>query len=113
MPALAIIAIIAGIALLVADPSLAKTVDGDIKDFFGSIVSGTTQPVFEYWIAGSLVVSVLGIVTWVVVDSIANKRGEKVAPPTLGQIGPGAAPSFHTESGIKAGPVSSSGGLGQ
>jgi hypothetical protein len=108
VPVLIALAIVA----LVAVPGLAQKVDGDVKDFFSSIVGGTTEPVFIYWVGGTLVVSVLGVLTWIVVDSIASKRGEKVAPPTLGQIGPGPAPSFHTDSGINAGPISSSGGLG-
>ncbi len=112
MPIVAVLAIIAATAAYFLVPGLEQKVNGDIKGFFSSIVSGTTQPVFEYWIAGAVVVSALGVITWLVTDSIANKRGEHVAPPTLGQIGPGPAPSFHTSSGIKAGPVSTSGGLG-
>ncbi len=94
-------------------PGLSTKIETTIQDIFGGISKGTIGPVFTYYVIGTIVVTVVGVGAWVAMDSIAKKRGEKIAAPSLGQIGPGPAPQFNASQALDLGIAKTSAGLGR
>ena len=101
------------VGILAVDPALLAKFEKAIEGVSGSLVSGAAGAATKWWLIGSFAATGLGIVTWLVIDSIAEKRGQEVAPPALGAIGATTGPPVVTAgSRISAGPFSSEAGVG-
>ncbi len=103
------------VGLLAVDPALLAKFEKAVEGISGSLVGGAAGSATKWWIIGSVAATGLGIVTWLVIDSIAEKRGQEVAPPALGAIGATTGPpvvtagtrlgtaNVYSESGVSGG----------